>query len=54
MTRKKLYTVIGLLDRQRWASSYWARDPQEAETLCLKEYPNLVIAAVLHGKELVA
>ncbi len=64
--RKKLYTVIALWDGQRWAQSYWAESPEEAERLAelnddgtegepgVSKGGDFQIAAVLHGRELVA
>lgn len=63
--RKKLYTVIALWDGHRWAGSYWAASPEEAERLAglhddgaegEKEIPKageFLIAAVLQRGQIV-
>lgn len=49
MKSKHYYLVIGYYeeDGQRWADSYWADTPEEAEALAKQGYPGIAVAGVV-------
>ena len=46
------YLVIGIYEdnNQRFAEDFQARSPEEAEKMCLREYPGLIIAGVCKAR----
>ncbi len=54
--RRRKYLVIGFYDdhpnSDRWADSFMATSPQEAERMALMQYPGITVVGVITGRSL--